>query len=209
MIRILLADDQRLVRAGIRMLCESVDDIEVVGESSDGTETVRQATSLKPHVVLMDLRMPRVDGIEATRRIMSAQSSIRIVALTTFDDDDHLYPALEAGACGFLAKDADPADLLAGIRQAASGGTPFSPHVLDRLVRRAVGTTRPSIPSELTGRERDVLQLIVAGKSNAEIASELFLGATTVKAHVTSIMTKTGCSNRVELAVHAVRSGWM
>ncbi|MFC4336384.1 response regulator [Salininema proteolyticum] len=208
MIRVLLVDDQRLVRAGIRMLCESVDDVEVVGEASDGAEAVRLDRSLLPGVVMMDLRMPRMDGVEATRRILASRPTARVVALTTFDDDDHVYPVLEAGARGFLAKDADPVDLLAGIRQAAGDGAPFSPHVLKRLVSRAVSGSRRTAAEGLTGRELDVLRLVVEGRSNAEIASALYLGPTTVKSHLASLLAKTGAANRVQLAVKAVREGW-
>lgn len=211
MIRILLVDDQRLVRAGLRMLCTSADGIEVVGEAEDGRRAVSLVEQLVPHVVLMDLRMPGVDGITATRRILAARPSVRVLVLTTFDDDGHLYPALEAGACGFLAKDTAPEDLLDGIRRAAEGLSPFSPDVLRRLVRRAVAAGRePAGQAEqvpLTGREREVLASVVAGRSNAEIAERLFIGVTTVKTHVASLMTKTGSRNRVQLAVAACRFG--
>ena len=227
MIRVLLVDDQQLVRAGLRMLCDSAPDIEVVGEAANGADAVRLADRLAPDVVVMDLRMPGVDGITATRRLCAADPGRRVVVLTTFDDDDHLYPALAAGACGFLVKDAAPGDLLDGIRRAAEGDSPFSPEVLRRLVRRAVaaGTARPApaggaaapVPAAdaaagaavaaLTPRERDVLALVGAGLSNAEIGDRLHLGVTTVKTHVSSLMGKTRSPNRVRLAVLAVRSG--
>ncbi|WP_314174826.1 response regulator transcription factor [Streptomyces winkii] len=214
MIRTLVVDDQQLVRAGLRMLCTAADGIEVVGEAEDGRQAVSLAEQLVPHVVLMDLRMPGVDGITATRRILGARPSVRVLVLTTFDDDEHLYPALEAGACGFLAKDTAPEELLDGIRRAADGQSPFSPHVLRRLVRRAVATGhapegqagRPG-HAALTAREREVLEAVVAGRSNAEIAERLFIGVTTVKSHVASLMTKTGSRNRVQLAVAACRFG--
>lgn len=218
MIRTLLVDDQQLVRAGLRMLCADADGVEVVGEAGDGRQAVALAGQLTPDVVLMDLRMPGVDGVTATRRILAARPSARVLVLTTFDDDDHLYPALEAGACGFLAKDTAPADLLDGIRRAADGRPVFSPHVLDRLVGRAVAARRPAeedahgsdgpegAPS-FTDRERQVLAAVARGFSNAEIASRLHIGVTTVKTHVASLMTKTGSRNRVQLAVRAHRSG--
>jgi DNA-binding NarL/FixJ family response regulator len=218
-IRTLLVDDQQLVRAGLRMLCSAADGIEVVGEAEDGRQAVALVGQLVPHVVLMDLRMPGVDGITATRRILAARPSVRVLVLTTFDDDEHLYPALEAGACGFLAKDAAPEELLEGIRGAAEGRSPFSPHVLRRLVRRAVAAGgRPdgqeradaragTAAVALTAREREVLEFVVAGCSNAEIAEHLHIGVTTVKTHIAGLMTKTGSRNRVQLAVHAHHLG--
>ncbi|MER7281482.1 response regulator transcription factor [Dactylosporangium sp. NPDC000244] len=208
MIRVLLVDDQRLVRAGLRMLCESVDDLDVVGEAADGAAAVRLAEQLRPDVVLMDLRMPGVDGTTATARILAARPSVRIVVLTTFDDDDHLYPALAAGACGFLVKDATPQELLDGVRRAAAGDSPFTPAVLRRLVARAVLAERaPAAPAapppNLTAREVEVLALVGAGLSNPEVAARLGLGVTTVKTHVANLMTKTGSANRVQLAVYA------
>jgi DNA-binding NarL/FixJ family response regulator len=203
-IRVLLVDDQRLVRAGLRMLCETTDDIEVVGEAATGAEAIRLVERLVPDVVLMDLRMPGVDGITATARIVAARPVARILVLTTFDDDEHLYPALSAGAQGFLGKDAPPEQLLDAIRRTAVGESPFSPDVLARIVRTAVAARqdRPSLDG-LTGRERDVLALLSEGLSNAEIAGRLHVAVSTVKTHVTSLMTKTGATNRVRLAVLA------
>jgi DNA-binding NarL/FixJ family response regulator len=206
-IRVLLVDDQRLVRAGLRMLCENTADLEVVGEAENGQQAVRLVEQLTPDVVLMDLRMPGVDGITATARITAARPATRILVLTTFDDDEHLYPALSAGAHGFLSKDAPPEDLLDAIRRTATGESPFSPRVLRRLVRTAVGA-HTSAPEELTGltdRERDVLALVGDGLSNAEIGARLHVAVSTVKTHVTSLMTKTGADNRVRLAVLAHR----
>ena len=208
MIRTLLVDDQQLVRAGLRMLCESTSDIEIVGEAANGAEAMRLAASALPDVVLMDLRMPGTDGITATERILRARPATRVVVLTTFDDDDHLYPALTAGACGFLAKDATPAELVDAIRQAAAGGSPFSNEVLRRLVEQATSAraTKPKGPKPaLTPREREVLALLATGLSNADIADRMHIGVTTVKTHVASLMQKTASPTRVHLAVLAVR----
>ena len=208
MIRVLVVDDQRLVRAGLRMLCEHSQDLEVVGEAENGHEAIRLVPRLVPDVVLMDLRMPGVDGITATARITAAHPAVRVLVLTTFDDDEHLYPALSAGAQGFLGKDAPPEDLLDAVRRTAAGESPFSPAVLRRLVRTAVEAHRPARDAGvvLTPRERDVLALVADGLSNAEIARRLHVAVTTVKTHVTSLMTKTGADNRVRLALYAVRA---
>jgi DNA-binding NarL/FixJ family response regulator len=208
MIRTLLVDDQQLVRAGLRMLCESTSDIEIVGEAANGAEAVRLADDRRPDVVLMDLRMPGTDGIVATERILSARPATKVVVLTTFDDDDHLYPALAAGARGFLAKDAAPHELLDAIRQAADGGTPFSREVLRRLVGQATNSraTRPRVlDAALTPRELEVLALVAAGLSNTDIAERMHVGTTTVKTHVANLMQKTSSPTRVHLAVLAVR----
>ncbi|HKR51034.1 MAG TPA: response regulator transcription factor [Pseudonocardiaceae bacterium] len=215
MIRVLFVDDQQLVRDGLRMLCGTADDIEVVGEAVNGHQATQLVDRTAPDVVLMDLRMPGVDGITATARILAARPATRILVLTTFDDDDHLYPALSAGAHGFLAKDAAPEDVLEAIRRVAAGDSPFSPTVLRRLVRVAVTAReadqqRPVHPptlQQLTKREREVLVLIGEGLSNTEIAQQLHVGVTTVKTHVASLMTKTGAPNRVRLAVLAAASG--
>jgi len=204
-IRVLLVDDQPLIRAGLRMLCDAEADLTVVGEAENGRDAVTLAARLAPDVIVMDLRMPGVDGITATGRILAERPGARIVVLTTFGDDDHLYPALTAGACGFLLKDAPPAELLDGIRRAAAGGSPFSEEVLTRLVQRAV-QARPEQPrpaDDLTTREREVLDLVAEGLSNTEIGERLHIGVTTVKTHITSLMTKTGSPNRVRLALYA------
>ncbi|MFC4602422.1 response regulator transcription factor [Rhodococcus kronopolitis] len=210
MIRVLIVDDQRLVRAGLRMLCESTDDLEVVGEASNGVEAVRLAAELVPEVVLMDLRMPGLDGVAATRQIAASGARTKVLVLTTFDDDEHLYPALAAGAAGFLVKDTAPGDLLGAIRRTVDGDTPLSPQLLRRLVDRAVDAA-PAVPepppAALTDREREVLALVGDGLSNQEIADRLHLGVTTVKTHVANLMGKTGCDNRVRLAVYAHRHG--
>ncbi|OLF14619.1 response regulator transcription factor [Actinophytocola xanthii] len=212
MIRVLLVDDQHLVRAGLRMLCGTAEDLEVVGEAENGHRATELVTRLRPDVVLMDLRMPGVDGTTATARIVAAQPSTRVLVLTTFDDDQHLYPALAAGAHGFLAKDTPPADLLAAVRRTAAGEAVFSPHVLSRVVRAAVAARRAdaepdaALLATLTEREREVLALVGAGRSNAEIADALHVGITTVKTHVANLMTKTAAPNRVRLAVLATRN---
>ncbi|MEV4386320.1 response regulator transcription factor [Micromonospora sp. NPDC049580] len=205
MIRVLLVDDQHLIRAGLRMLCDAQPDIEVVGEADNGREAVVLAARLIPDVVVMDLRMPGVDGITATSRILAERPATRVLVLTTFGDDDHLYPALSAGACGFLLKDAPPTELLDGIRRAAAGDSPFTPEVLHRLVQRAVrARAEPPRPVQgLTAREQDVLTLVAEGLSNSEIAERLHIGVTTVKTHITSLMTKTDSPNRVRLALFA------
>jgi DNA-binding NarL/FixJ family response regulator len=205
-IRVLLVDDQHLIRAGLRMLCDAQPDIEIVGEADNGRDAIALAARLVPDVVVMDLRMPGVDGITATSRVLADRPAVRVLVLTTFGDDDHLYPALTAGACGFLLKDAPPAELLDGIRRAAVGDSPFSQDVLQRLVQRAVhahvDTPRPAAPG-LTAREQDVLNLVADGLSNTEIAERLHIGVTTVKTHITSLMTKTESPNRVRLALFA------
>jgi DNA-binding NarL/FixJ family response regulator len=205
-IRVLLVDDQHLIRAGLRMLCDAQPDIEIVGEADNGRDAIALAARLVPDVVVMDLRMPGVDGITATSRVLADRPAVRVLVLTTFGDDEHLYPALTAGACGFLLKDAPPAELLDGIRRAAVGDSPFSQDVLQRLVQRAVhahvDTPRPAAPG-LTAREQDVLDLVADGLSNTEIAERLHIGVTTVKTHITSLMTKTESPNRVRLALFA------
>ncbi|MBM2622116.1 response regulator transcription factor [Actinoplanes sp. LDG1-06] len=208
MIRVLLVDDQQLIRAGLKMLCDAEPDLEVVGEAGNGREAISLAARLAPDVIVMDLRMPGVDGISATSRVLAERPATRVLVLTTFGDDDHLYPALNAGACGFLLKDAPPAELLDGIRRAAAGDSPFSRDVLSRLVRRAtsVGAERPRPVEGLTARERDVLDLVGEGLSNTEIAERLHIGVTTVKTHITALMTKTSSPNRVRLALVAHRA---
>jgi DNA-binding NarL/FixJ family response regulator len=202
--RVLIADDQRLVRAGLRMLCESTPGVEVIGEAADGAQAVRLAAELSPDVILMDLRMPGVDGITAIGQVLSARAESKILVLTTFDDDDHLYPALAAGAAGFLVKDTDPAELIGAVHRVAVGDFVLSPHLLQRLVSRAVDAGVPDGPEAvpLTAREEDVLPLIVDGLSNQEIADRLHLGVTTVKTHVANLMDKLGAQNRVQLAVY-------
>lgn len=205
-IRVLIADDQRLVRAGLRMLCEESDDLEVVGEATDGQQALRCAVELAPDVILMDLRMPGLDGIDATRHIMSALPTSKVLVLTTFDDDEHLYPALAAGAAGFLVKDTSPRELIDAIRRTADGDVTMSPHLVRRVIARATDAAAAAGPSSppvaLTAREADVLPLVVEGLSNQEIADRLDLSVTTVKTHIANLLTKTGCANRVQLAIY-------
>lgn len=205
-IRVLIVDDQRLVRAGLRMLCESTPDLDVVGEAADGAQAVRSAAELAPDVILMDLRMPGVDGIVATRQVVSARPEAKVLVLTTFDDDDHLYPALAAGAVGFLVKDTSPAELVDTIRRTADGEFALSPHLLQRLVTRAINSRtldpEPVESPALTQRELEVLPLVVDGMSNQQIADRLHLGVTTVKTHIANLMDKAGVQNRVQLAVY-------
>jgi DNA-binding NarL/FixJ family response regulator len=211
-IRVVLVDDQRLVRAGLRILCDSAPDVETVAEAANGHEAVRVVDEHRPDVVLMDLRMPGMDGVTATARILERHRHTKVVVVTTFDDDENLYGALSVGAFGFLLKDSAPEDLLAAVRRAAAGDPPFSPAVLRRVVDRATERHRPAEAGEdvlppLTPRERDVLVLLSHGLSNAEIAERLHLGVTTVKTHVGSLLTKTGLDNRVRLALLAYSAG--
>jgi DNA-binding NarL/FixJ family response regulator len=215
MIRVLVVDDQTLVRAGVTLLLRTAGE-DVVGEATDGLEAVRMAERLRPDVILMDLRMPRVDGIEATRRILKTLPATRIVMLTTFDDDAEVYGALRAGAVGYLLKDGEPDAMLAAVRRAAQGESLLAPAVMARVVRRAVqshhqdvtgDTADPAILATLTPRERDVLALVGVGQSNAEIAENLHLGVTTVKTHVASVTDKLRLRNRVQAAVVAHRLG--
>ncbi|PXX64352.1 LuxR family two component transcriptional regulator [Nocardia tenerifensis] len=207
MITVLLVDDQRLVRAGLRMLIESIPDFRVVGEAANGIEAIRLNAEHSPDLILMDLRMPGLDGVAATERIVAARPAAKVLVLTTFDDDDHLFPALAAGATGYLVKDTAPADLLTAIRRTADGDLLFSPTLLRRLVTHAIAThPTPKPPARqlnLTPREQEVLTLVAQGLSNQEIATHLHLGLTTVKTHIANLMTKTASDNRVRLALHA------
>jgi DNA-binding NarL/FixJ family response regulator len=211
---VLIADDQALVRAGFRMILEAEEDMEVVGEASDGREAVAEAQRLRPEVVLMDVRMPEVDGIEATRRLMGeGRAATKVVMLTTFDMDEYVYDALRVGASGFLLKDVPPEQLVAGIRAVASGDALLAPsvtrRVIEEFVRRPPATVRTLPPklADLTSRELEVLQLIARGLSNAEIAAELFVSETTVKTHVAHVLMKLDLRDRVQAVVLAYESG--
>jgi DNA-binding NarL/FixJ family response regulator/class 3 adenylate cyclase len=213
-IRVLIVDDQALVRAGFRMILDSEESMEVVGEASNGREAVAEALRLCPHVVLMDVRMPEVDGIEATRILLGSEgATAKVVMLTTFDMDEYVYDALRAGASGFLLKDVPPEQLVEGIRAVASGDALLAPsitrRVIEEFVQRAPGVPRelPTSVQELTPREREVLELLARGRSNAEIAQELFVSETTVKTHVAHVLTKLGVRDRVQAVVFAYESG--
>jgi DNA-binding NarL/FixJ family response regulator len=210
-IRILIADDQSLVRAGFRMVLENHPDLEVVGEASNGEEAVHSAGRLAPDVVLMDIRMPEMDGIAATRHI-TAKHDVRVLVLTTYDLDEYVYDALQAGASGFLLKDTPPEQLADGIRAVANGDALLAPTVTKRLIEEftRVGRNRTTPPSELeqlTPRELEVLKLLARGLSNAEIAAELVVSETTVKTHVTHVLGKLGLRDRVQAVVLAYESG--
>ena len=210
MIRVLLADDQALVRAGFRMILKAEPGIEVTGEAGDGAEAVALARELSPDVVLMDVRMPILDGIEATRRIVDGDDAPRVLVLTTFDLDEYVYEALRAGASGFLLKDAPEDQLVAGIRIVAGGGSLFAPAVTRRLIERFAGTRAMELPpelDELTAREREVLRLVARGLSNAEIAATLFVSEHTVKTHVAHVLRKLDLRDRVQAVVLAYETG--
>ncbi|GLW06553.1 DNA-binding response regulator [Microtetraspora sp. NBRC 13810] len=210
MIRVLVADDQALVRAGVRMLLQATGEMEVCAEAVDGTQAVRLCELHRPDVVLMDLRMPRMDGLEACRRILAAWPPARVVVLTTFADDANVYAALRAGAIGFLVKDDEPERMLDAVRRAAAGEPLLAPSVLRRVVERALAAEEQAaqpVPASLTGRELEVLALVGAGLSNAEIAETLSVGVTTVKTHVAAAMDKLGLRNRIQAAVVAHRIG--
>ena len=208
MIRVLIADDQALVRAGVRMLLQANSDMEVVGDASDGAEAVRLAERHLPDVILMDLRMPRVDGLEAIRRVLAARPGTRIVVLTTFAEDANVYAALRAGAVGFLVKDDEPERMVDAVRRAHAGEQLLAPSVLRRVVERFLVTEEQAAqPTGLTDREVEVLALVGTGLSNAEIAEELHVGITTVKTHIAAAMEKLGLRNRIQAAVVAHRTG--
>jgi DNA-binding NarL/FixJ family response regulator len=215
-IRVLIADDQALVRAGFRMILDAEDDLEIVGEAADGAEAVAQAAELRPDVVLMDIRMPELDGIEATRRVLDAgadgERPTRVLMLTTFDLNEYVYDALRAGASGFLLKDVPPEDLAAGIRVVARGEALLAPAITRRLIEefsRAAPATPPRHPGidELTERELEVFKVMARGLSNAEIARELVVSETTVKTHVARVLMKLGVRDRVQAVVVAYESG--
>jgi DNA-binding NarL/FixJ family response regulator len=219
-IRVLLADDQALVRAGFRALLSAEPDIEVVGEANDGAEAVRLAKATRPDVVLMDIRMPGVDGLEATRRLAAdpALAGTRIVILTTFELDEYLFEALRVGAAGFLVKDTEPVELLRGVRAVAGGDALLSPGVTRRVIEefasRAKAPAPPRALDQLTEREREVMALVGAGLSNEEIAARLVVSPATAKTHVSRAMVKLGARDRAQLVVYAyeaglVRPGWL
>jgi len=210
-IRLLIADDQELIRTGFRLFLDGQPDMEVVGEAADGVEAVDLARSLRPDVVLLDIRMPRMDGVEATRRI-AGQDGPKVVVLTTFDLDEYIFGALRAGASAFLLKDASREHLLEAVRVARRGDALLSPSVTRRLVERFAALPEPAPPApagldELTARERDVLDLVALGLSNAEIADRLVVGEATVKTHVARVLAKLDVRDRVQAVVLAHERG--
>ncbi len=210
MISVLVADDQRLVRSGFRMILRADPEVDVIGEAGDGEEAVALARKLKPNVVLMDIRMPKLDGIAATRLLLQEEDAPRVLVLTTFDLDEYVYGALRAGASGFLLKDAPEEQLLAAIRVAADGGALFSAGVTRRLIERFAqldATAPPPGLDELSPRESEVLLLIARGNSNAEIATQLVLSEHTVKTHVARILQKLDLRDRTQAVIVAYESG--
>jgi DNA-binding NarL/FixJ family response regulator len=209
-IRVLVADDQSMVRAGFRMLLSSEEDIEVVAEASNGLEAVDKAARFRPTVVLMDIRMPELDGLQATRRILATDDAPRILILTTFDLDEYVYEALCAGASGFVLKDDPPEQLLSAIRIVADGDALLSPAVTKRVIEKFKRVPQPAPPKEfeeLTERELDVFRLIARGLSNAEIGEQLYISDTTVKTHITHILQKLNLRDRVQAVVLAYETG--
>ena len=209
-IRVLVADDQSLVRSGFRMLLDGEEDLEIVAEAANGVEAVEKAARYEPTIVLMDIRMPELDGLEATRRILAADADAKVLVLTTFDLDEYVYAALRAGASGFVLKDEPPEQLLAAIRIIAAGEALLSPAVTKRVITKF--TQLPSKPpppevEELTERELDVFRLIARGLSNSEIGQELFISDTTVKTHMTHLLQKLGLRDRVQAVVLAHETG--
>jgi DNA-binding NarL/FixJ family response regulator len=209
-ILVLVADDQSMVRAGFRMLLAGEEDIQVIAEASNGLEAVDKAALLHPTVILMDIRMPELDGLQATRRILAAGNAARILILTTFDLDEYVFEALRAGASGFVLKDDSPEQLIAAIRTVAAGNALLSPTITKRVIQKFAHVSRPAPPKELrelSERERDVFRLMARGLSNAEIGSELYIGETTVKTHVTHILQKLYLRDRVQAVVLAYQTG--
>jgi DNA-binding NarL/FixJ family response regulator len=209
-IRVLVADDQSMVRAGFRMLLAGEEDIEVVAEASNGREAVEKATRFLLAVILMDIRMPELDGLQATRRILEADNGARVLILTTFDLDEYVYEALRAGASGFVLKDDSPEQLIEAIRTVARGEALLSPTITKRVIQKFARMPRPAPPKELddlSERERDVFRLMAHGLSNGEIAQELFISETTVKTHVTHILQKLNLRDRVQAVVLAYQTG--
>jgi DNA-binding NarL/FixJ family response regulator len=209
-VRVLVADDQSMVRAGFRLLLRSEPDIEVVAEAENGLEAVEKTERFKPDVVLMDIRIPTLDGLEATRRILAVDANVRVLILTTFDLDEYIYEALRAGASGFVLKDDPPEQLLAAIRTVAAGEALLSPSVTRRVIAQFTklpSATPPPVLEELTARELEVLRLLAQGLSNAEIGARLYISETTVKTHVTRVLQKLDLRDRAQAIVFAYRSG--
>jgi DNA-binding NarL/FixJ family response regulator len=211
-IKVLIADDQALVRGGFRVILESEPDIEVVAEAADGDEAISAAARARPDVILMDVRMPKLDGIEATRRVMLRLPEVRVLVLTTFDHDEYLYDAVRAGARGFLLKNVSPDDLVHAVRATAAGDTSLDPTLIRRLLeefahRPPPGGRAPERLAALTDRELEVLRLMAVGLSNPEIADRLVIAETTVKTHVGNVFSKLGLDDRVQAVVLAYETG--
>jgi two-component system, NarL family, response regulator LiaR len=206
-IRVLLADDHGIVREGLRAYLTTVDGIEVVGAASDGIEASRLADELEPDVILMDLAMPNMDGIEATAFITKAHPDIKVIALTSFATDDKVFPAIRAGAAGYLLKEAEPSEVAEAIRKAARGEPILAPSVAERLMREVAASVPTAHRTDLTTRELEVLRLIAAGKANREISVELGVAEKTVKTHVSNILSKLQLTDRTQAAVYAVQHG--
>ena len=209
-IQVLVVDDQSMVRAGFRMLLAGEEDIEVIAEASNGLEAVDKAARLHPTVILMDIRMPELDGLQATRRILAADNASRILILTTFDLDEYVFEALRAGASGFVLKDDSPEQLIAAIRTVAAGDALLSPTITRRVIQKFANVSRPVPPKELNNlsdREREVFRLMARGLSNAEIGNELYISETTVKTQVTHILQKLDLRDRVQAVVLAHQTG--
>ena len=209
-IRVLVADDQPLVRGGFRMILDERPDLELIGEAADGEEAIRLASELEPDVILMDVRMPNLDGVEATRRLVANGTRARILVLTTFDLDEYVYAAVQAGASGFLLKDVQPTELVDAIRVVAAGNSLFGPAATRRLVERfAHEQQAPNSErlDELTEREREILRLLAQGNSNAELAERLYLSEATIKTHVSAVLRKLGVRDRVQAVIAAYEAG--
>jgi DNA-binding NarL/FixJ family response regulator len=211
-IRVLVADDQPLVRSGFRMILDERPDLELVGEAEDGAQAVELAARLDPDVVLMDVRMPELDGVQATRQLVESGTRARILVLTTFDLDEYVYESIRAGASGFLLKDVQPEELVDSIRVVAAGNSLFGPTATRRLLEQFAQRPEPrsaglATIENLTGREREILRLLASGHSNAEIAKELYLSETTVKSHVSAVLRKLGVRDRVQAVIAAYEAG--
>jgi DNA-binding NarL/FixJ family response regulator len=211
-IRVVVADDQALVRAGLQVLIDAEDGVEVVGEAEDGEQAVALVADTRPDVVLMDIRMPKLDGLAATRRIVEdpALEGVRVLILTTFELDEYVFEALRSGASGFLVKDTEPVELLAGVRAVARGDALLSPSVTRRLIAEYANRAKPppaAALDQLTAREREVVALVAAGLTNEDIAERLYMSPATAKTHVNRAMTKVGARDRAQLVVAAYESG--